>query len=535
MPSRRLLTRRELTFAGSGLLLAAQVPSAWGARLLTTKAAVGRGTFEDGVASGDPAPDAMVFWSRLTTEQQRSGAELVVAEDPELRRTVATAVVPTARAMDGALKARITGLKPDTVYHYVWRSADDVSPVGRTKTAPAPDSDVPLRLAYSSCQNWPAGFFTGHQDAAALDVLDLYLFLGDYTYEYGPETGVTRDRDVPAPTVDLKSYRERLKMYRSDPGLRELHRLHPVAHIWDDHEVADNYSDNRPRPSDLQRAAGYQASFEWLPRLPSAGERYGIYRTYRLGRMADVILLDQRQYRTGDGDGKPRSILGPRQQAWFVEELRRSPARWRIVANQAMFVPLGVAGRGVNTDQWDGYPADRAEILQTLRSVPNTIFVTGDIHTFFTAKVLADGGASGPSVATEFVGGSVTSSGFPALAGVESLAIGAANPWITYTNGGDHGYAQVDLAADAATVRYRVGPITTPTATLRTLAEYRQPLGANDYETVSQQPSGTPRLAAPATGRALRSERVDGALAARRRRHERLVRRARLRAERRGR
>jgi alkaline phosphatase D len=533
MTPRRHITRRELTFAGSGLLLAAQVPNAWGARLLSTKAAVGRGTFEDGVASGDPAPDAVVFWGRLTTEQQRSGAELVVAEDPDLKRTVATAIVPTSRSVDGALKARITGLKPDTVYHYVWRSADDVSPVGRTKTAPAPDSDAPLRLAFSSCQNYPVGFFTGHQDAAKLDVLDLYLFLGDYTYEYGPETGFTPERGVPAPTVDLKSYRERLKMYRADPGLRELHRLHPVAHIWDDHEVADNYSDNGPRPSDLQRAAGYKASFEWLPRLPSAGQRYGIHRTYRLGRMADVILLDQRQYRTGDGDGRPRSMLGEQQQAWFLEQLRTSAARWKIVANQAMFVPLGVAGAGVNNDQWDGYPEDQAAVRATLAGVPNTIFVTGDIHTYFTARVLAQG-SSGPSVATEFVGGSITSSGFPGLAGVESAAITAANPWITYTNGADHGYAQLDLAADAATVRYRVGPISTPTATMRTLAEYRQPTGANDYETVSQQPSGVPTLAAPRTGAAVRSQTADGALARRRRRHEKLVRRAQLRAERRG-
>ncbi|WP_205699136.1 alkaline phosphatase [Conexibacter sp. SYSU D00693] len=529
----RRLTRREITAAGAGLALAAaSVPDAWADRLLQRTPRVGPGRFLDGVASGEPSTDAVTFWSRLSTEHQRSGAELVVAKDEGMSQTVARAVVPTTRSVDGSLKVRVDGLEPDTLYWYRWRSADGTSDLGRTKTAKPADSQEQVRLAYSSCQNWPEGFFNGHVDAAKLEPLDLYLFLGDYTYEYGPTAGSVAGRDDPAPSVDLQTYRDKLRLYRSDPGLRELHRLHPIAHIWDDHEVADNYSDNAPRPSDLQRAAGYQASFEWLPRVPQGGERYRLYRSLPLGGQCEVFLLDQRQYRTGDGDGQARQLLGRQQMDWLKDALRKSTARWKVIANQVMFVPLGVGGAGINDDQWDGYPAEQAELRALLGDAPisNTMFVTGDIHTYFTAEVLRHG-SSGPPVATEYVGGSISSTGFPALAGLESTAITAANPWIAYTNGADHGYAKVDLGTEAATTTYRVGPLDTPGAPQRDLKVYRQPAGTNRFEQVGGENKPGELPPNPAA-RSLRSDRAaTPELAARRRKHERLERAARERTE----
>ncbi len=512
--------------AGAGLLVAAHVPDAWGAKLLRQTARPGPGRFLDGVASGDPSPTSVVLWGRLTTEQQRSGARLVVATDPGLTRTVATVVVPTDRSVDGVLKVRVGGLRPDTIYHYAWQGARDVSPVGRTKTLPDPSSDRPLRLAFSSCQKWDEGFFNPHLDVADEDPLDLYLFLGDYTYEYARPAGMYRNDALAA--VDLRSARDKLRLYRSDTALRELHRLHPTAHIWDDHEVADNYTDNDPRPSELQRTAGYKASFEWLPHLPAGRERYRVYRSFRLGRMAEVFMLDERQYRTGDGDGKPKTILGRAQLDWLKAGLRASTARWKLVANPDMIAPLGVGGRGVNPDQWDGYPADRQELLDVCAGgVRDVMFLTGDIHTYFTARLLRDGGTSGPSVATEYVGGSVSSSGLPALAGVSTAAIFAANPWISYANGTDHGYGRVDLDATRARVTYRSAPVDRPGLLSRTLAVYDQPLGANDYTTVSQDGGGVgdpTQLPIPRSAVQLRSAQAStAALRRRRRKLERLV------------
>lgn len=530
-----ILTRRDLVLAGTAVAAAAYVPPAWG-RLIGEKAFVGPGTFEDGVASGEPTPDGMTFWGRLTTERPRSGAKLIVAEDEGLTRTVATAIVPTGRAIDGSLKTRVTGLQPNRFYYYVWQSADAVSPVGRTKTAPAADSDVPLNLAYSSCQNYPIGFFNGHREAAAIDDLDLYLFLGDYTYEYGPVSGEVPGRTKERPTVDLRSYRDTLKLYRADPALRELHRRHPVVHVWDDHEVADNYSDNEPRPSDLQRTAGYRASFEWMPRMVMPSDRFRIYRQTLLGRQAEVILLDQRQYRTGDGDGQPRRLLGEAQMAFFLDRLKASTARWKIVGNQLMIAPLKAGPQAINEDQWDGYPEDRTRVLDTIaqNSISDVVFLTGDIHTYMANQVLRNADSGAP-IATEYIGGSITSQGVPDVAALAETAVKAGNPWIKQFNGVEKGYATVGLTQDAAKVTYRTSDITKEGAPHRTLAAYTQPLGANDFtaDAPAAARSADAELPSAPMGRQVRSGAAPTTgLAKRRRRYERFVARQQERFER---
>ncbi len=482
----RLLTRRELTVAASGIVVAAHVPDAWAARLLRKTAAPGPGRFLDGVASGDPTSTSMVFWSRLTTDRQRSGARLVVAADEGLTRTVATVVVPTSRGVDGVLKVRVTGLQPGTVYYYAWQSAEAVSPVGRTKTFNPADSAAPLRVAASSCQNWAQGFFTPHADAAAGDPLDLYVFLGDYTYEYGSRREV---RTEPSAAVDLQTYRDKLQLYRSDAALRELHRLHPTAHVWDDHEVANNYSDNAPAPSPLQRTAAYKASFEWLPHLPSAGQRYGLYRSYRLGAGAEVLMLDARQYRSGYNDGAPRSVLGRGQLEWFKAALQGSTARFKLVANPVMFAPLRIPGRGLNSDSWDGALDERREVLDVIAGVGDVVFLSGDTHTFFTAKVLRDGGTSGAAVATEYLPGSVSSRGLPGFDGATAQSVFEGSPWITFVDGDDHGYALVEANPGALRVTYRASDLSQAAGGSRTLAVYDQAAGANDYVTTYQDPN----------------------------------------------
>src|SRR3954470_14763987 len=137
-------TRRELIGAAAAGAAFAAVPPAWAKRILSTRASVGPGTFRDGVASGEPSTSAVTFWSKLTTTRPTSGARLIVAKDDDMRRTVATAVVPTGRSIDGPLKAGIGGVKPHTRYYYAWESGDDVSPVGRTQTlVPAGSSQAP--------------------------------------------------------------------------------------------------------------------------------------------------------------------------------------------------------------------------------------------------------------------------------------------------------------------------------------------------------------------------------------------------------
>ena len=146
-----------------------------------------------------------------------------------------------------------------------------------------------------------------------------------------------------------------------------------------------------------------------------------------------MFLLDTRQYRDeqpcgdvtiqpcdpADRENPARTLLGPAQKAWLKDGLQRSRAAWKVVANQVMIMSLDVPARSpVNPDQWDGYAAERRELLEhvSARGIKDVTFLTGDIHTFFAGNVTPSGREGAPPVdgvpvATEFVGGSVTSEG----------------------------------------------------------------------------------------------------------------------------
>jgi alkaline phosphatase D len=483
----RAPTRRELIAGATAGAFTAAGDPAWGS-LLSRRAAVGPGRFRDGVATGDPTPTAVTFWSRLRTERLRSGARLIVARDEGMRRVVATAVVPTGRGVDHTLKARVGGLEPATEYFYVWETTNGVSPVGRTRTRLPKDSAEPLRIAFSSCQQFQSGYFTPHTHAAAED-LDLYLFLGDYIYERGRARLPTDVRDDASNAVDLGSYRFKYLLARSDAGLQELHRLHPALHVLDDHEVENNYSDNLPTPSALQRSAGYRAASEWIPRVVNKRDRYRIFRRVPLNANAELFLLDTRQYRTGSNDGLPPRILGDAQMAWLLAALKSSTAQWKIIVQQ---VAVGARpfGPGLALDNWDGFPADRALLLGEVErsGIPNVVFLTGDAHVFSCNALASDFEALGEGTArpsaVEYIGGSVTS---PGLVRPEA-EIRAEAPWNRQYNGSFRGYSVFTVDPANLVMEYRYSDVTVPTGGTLLLERFTQPSGANDVSRESFAP-----------------------------------------------
>jgi len=473
------LTRRELVASIGAVGAVAAVPPAWARQLLPRKRRIGPGAFHDGVASGEPSQNAITFWSRLETSRPRSGARLVVATDPGLRKVVAHTTVPTGRGVNGALKARIGRLQPHTEYYYVWESGTNVSPIGRTRTAPPPDAAQPLNFGVSSCQNYGLGYFNAHAHAASTPEMDLYLFLGDYVYEQRARKDTLRGDDIQA--VDLATYRAKYALYRSDPGLRELHRVHPVAHIWDDHEVENNYTDNNPPPSLAQRYAGYRAAFEWLPRMSFPKDRHRIYRKLSFGALADVFLTDQRQYRTGSNDGQPRKLLGDAQMNWLIASLKESRATWKIIANEVVIASIDYGGSH-NADAWDGYGDDRALLLGEIEraGIDNVVFLTGDAHVFMCSLLASDFSTFGDGTArkpagVEYVTGSITSVGKNLPEGT----VQQASPWNREYNGFDHGYGRLALAPDQLVMDYMASDVTTPGGPTGLLERFTQPSGTN--------------------------------------------------------
>lgn len=453
--------------------------------------------FALGVASGDPTPDGVVLWTRLAPDPlapDGSGGmgrtpvtvDYEVAHDERFQRVVRRGSVVADRALGHSVHPEIHGLEPGRWYFYRFRAGAAISPVGRTRTAPTGRTRR-LRFAFASCQAWNDGHYTAYDHMAAED-LDLVVHLGDYLYEY-PITRPHGDHRIAShlrhEPRDLSAYRAYYAWYKSDPALRRAHASFPWLVTMDDHELADDWAgDSTGAALDLdllapvfraRRAAAFQALYEHQPlrsaQLPH-GPRMRLHRRYRFGDLADITMLDTRQYRR---DG---SILGARQRKWLVDGFAGSPARWQILGNQ---VVLGRtdheagADTVLSTDAWDGYPAERAAVLSAAaaRAVRNLVVVTGDRHENYAADLRADpADPRTPVVAAEFTGTSITSGGD----GIDTWARGtellAANPDLKFFNA-QRGYVRVEVDEQLWRGDFRVLPyVSRPGAPVCTRASY---------------------------------------------------------------
>jgi len=276
--------------------------------------------FTLGVASGDPAPDGVVLWTRLAPRPFEPGGGLPpapievayeIATDEGMTAIVQQGTALAEAAYAHSVHLEVAGLEPARWYWYRFRIGGYDSPIGRTKTAPAAGQPVDgLRFAFASCQRWEHGLFTAFRDLAAQDV-DLVVHLGDYIYEYSLPSAL-RFRDVggvpnKTETRDLDDYRMRYALYKLDPHLREAHRLAPWLVTWDDHEVSNNYTtaliEDSPfsRPLVERREAAYQAAYEHQPLRATArprGRHMRLYRDVTFGDLVRFNVLDTRQYRS---------------------------------------------------------------------------------------------------------------------------------------------------------------------------------------------------------------------------------------------
>lgn len=502
-PRRNALGRRALLQAGAGAVAAAGVLAAPAARATAP-------VFGHGVASGDPLPDGMILWTRVTVRPDAvpgSGAgepatvRWEVAADQGFSEVVASGTATATADSDHTVKIDVRGLAPAQYYWYRFAALGEVSPVGRTRTAPAAAA-TPARLRFGvvSCSNWEAGYFAAYRHLAGRDDLDAVVHLGDYLYEYatgsyGGRSGSIRRHDPVHEIVSLADYRVRHGQYKTDPDLMALHARLPFICTWDDHESADNSWSGGAGNHDpategdwpARRAASVRAYLEWMPvRAEGTAAAPRVYRRLRFGTLAELSMLDLRSYRDAaphlgspDSDDPARTITGAAQMDWLTAGLVSGSARWQLVGNSVMISPLafppmdpattaavtevlGIPREGLapNTDQWDGYTADRRRLLTALtdRNATNIVYLTGDIHSSWASDVPLDAAAypNGPTAGAEFVVPSVTSLGIgdllpgPPRTGSVALenSIRTLNRHIRYTELDSHGYGVVDIAAE---------------------------------------------------------------------------------------
>lgn len=463
------LDRRGLLARGIAGLAATGTAAALGG---WDRAYAAHAPFLHGVASGDPVPDGVVLWTRVTpSKRAQPGSGLgpavnvswEVAMDKAFRQVVARGRRRATTRHDHTVHVDVRGLRAGTTYWYRFGALGTHSRIGRTRTAPTPDADVPVRLGVVSCANYDWGFFGAYRHLAGQDV-DAVLHLGDYIYEYGPDGPLGPGMPAPAaprhaaPSHECTTradYRTRYGSYRLDPDLQALHARHPVIAVWDDHEIAndtwrdgaENHDAGEGRWESRSQGAR-RAWVEWLPvRRGSRTLPYRIHRRLRLGRHVDLWMLDERRFRDQQSDSAAfsagsvdpdredpaRTMLGEAQSAWLQRGLRESKASWKLIGNQVPFFPT-VLGPGYPeavsavlepvspalahepaayyVDDWNGYPAERRRLVSTLAEVDDVVILTGDVHQSYACEIPRDPGTyslTGDSVAVELIAPGVSS------------------------------------------------------------------------------------------------------------------------------
>ncbi len=497
--------------------------------------------FTIGVASGDPAGDSVVLWTRVVDEPLLEDAQeqmpeqvevsWAIATDPRMRRVVKSGTTIAHRDFAHTVHVTADGLEPGQWYWYRFSALGKTSRIGRTKTA----GGDRLRMAMVGCAKFHIGFFGAYRQLCREDI-DLVFCSGDYFYEEPFDPGAesdTREEDRLEETETLEQYRRRFALYRGDPNLRQAHALFPWVVTWDDHEFDNNYAgtireddDGPGQQSDsafiARRANSYQAYYEMMPIRPPAGLPTGpdfvIHRTVRWGDLLDLVVLDTRQFRTDQPcddatvsvtcagvDDPDATILGLDQRQWVMNELSSSTAAWRTLGQQVLIAAIRAGGipqqlqdsiapalgaidftdgNYINADQWDGYQAERAALLGHIaeEGIPDVTVLTGDIHSTWVSELKPDfDNPLSPNVGVELCATSITSSGFSQeeQTGLRPIFY-ANNAHLKYFEGLSRGYMTAEVTADRWISRLRtIDDVYNPRPAITTKAEFVIERGTN--------------------------------------------------------
>lgn len=459
--------------------------------------------FKLGVASGQPSATSVVLWTRLLAanpvrnpwKDQPVAVAWELAEDERFERVIQRGEAVALPELSHSVHVDAEGLPANRVFWYRFRSGEAISPVGRTRTLPAPGDDVtPLKVAFASCQRYHSGSFVAYDHMLA-DAPDLVVFLGDYIYEMGATQNENRGSWL-NPANKIADYRELYELAKSDPALQRMHAWCPWLIIWDDHEVLNDYAGEPVRLQGeggkvaRRMEMGYRTWYEHMPfsmralvggvkGLLDNSKPLQIHGTYRWGQLANFHMLDTRQYRSVqvgcgvsglfdpkgcDGLGSPqRQMLGGEQSAWLEQQFRAnavhqpSHVRWNFICQPSVFSKfvIPMLGGKQNHDNWDGYPEARARLIAALANhqTANPVILGGDIHQNWVTHVHRDVDDVGsPVVAPEFCATSITTPSFGRFTAAEMKALA---PHCLYADRHQRGYLLATVTLQKLTVHVR--------------------------------------------------------------------------------
>ncbi|MES2684747.1 MAG: alkaline phosphatase D family protein [Pseudomonadota bacterium] len=495
--------------------------------------------FPFSVASGDPTPSGAVLWTRLAPAALQAGMDVLwqIAEDEAFTRPVVAGRIPAAMLTaqnDYTLKLDTDGLlQPNRFYFYRFAYAGTSSRIGRLRTLPRADEAVAsLKLLVATCQDYTLSFFHAFGEMATVEA-DYLLHLGDFIYE----SAIVPLRNIALPSGAMyASSREDLltiyRTHRSDENLRAVLERHTLIATFDDHEFANDlyFDGTRPRgpehPLDEDAAAmtayireALDVWFRYLPvrvrYTPGANfpEVMDVERSFRFGTLAELALTELRMHRSphpcGEGsfgerqlvleagctarNDAGRTMLGSKQKQWLLSTLRQSSAQWRVLGLPIPFSPIRIAQQPptvYEVDHWDGYTAERAELLSALKGTPNLVVLAGDMHAF-AAATLRDGYPDGAVVGTEFTTSCaaatpIASINPPANVFLQGPNITLNNPHFALWDGTRNGWLEVVFTPADCTVTMRAMQAQIPAANPSiTLARFRVLTGDATLQTLS--------------------------------------------------
>lgn len=494
--------------------------------------------FPFSVASGDPTAGGAVLWTRLDPAAFDPAQDVLwqIAEDEAFTRPVVAGRIAAAQLRaqhDHTLKLDTDGLlQSNRFYFYRFAHAGTSSRVGRLRTLPQPDEAVAaLKLLVASCQDYTLSYFHAFGEMATVEA-DYLLHLGDFIYE----SAIVPLRRIALPSgASYASTREDLltiyRTHRSDANLRAVLERHTLLATFDDHEFANDlyFDGNRPRgpehPLDADAAAmsAYvrEALDVWYRYLP-VRVRYtptaefpdvmDVERSFRFGTLADIALTELRMHRSphpcGEGsfgerqlvlesgctarNEAGRTMLGAAQKRWLLDTLKQSPAQWRVLGLPIPFSPIRISQQPpavYEVDHWDGYTAERAELLAALNGTPNLVVLAGDMHAF-AAATLHDGYPDGPAVGTEFTTSCaaatpIASVNPPANLFLQGPTITLNNPHFALWDGTRNGWLEVVFTPADCTVTVRAMQAQLPAANPSiAMATFRVAAGSKMLERV---------------------------------------------------
>lgn len=470
-------------------------------------------TFPDGIKSGDPSPESGMIWTRVSpVSPDGPGSDPVsvvwsVAEDAEMQNVVRGGVAQVDASTGYQLHVKVRKLRPDRWYHYRFEAEGSASVVGRLRTAPpkhkSPDR---LRYAFASCQQQTESFYVAHR-AIANENVDFLLHLGDYIYV----------NDFA--TLSLEDYRGVYRRFHSNPLLQEMHAAVPLVPVWDDGEFYNGVD----RTGDPERLANArQAWFEAMPLRRPKNDR--TYRTLRWGKLAEMLLLDTRQYRDPevpanstfaglldaqdttlppgeDMFARGRTTLGKQQRAWLKKRLAATKARWKILGSSYDMAPwkfvdydtpeLRAAdpnlqrngGLYVSNEAWDDYQHERRKLMRYIerKRIRNVLVSAGHTHFYKASNIQPDfDDPNSPVTAMEFVTGSLTADPLPTtlapkdlLLTAEFIMLASNEPYLKHIDLLNQGYAVVDITPEETIVEFRVIDTLDPDAEPSTFGRFR--------------------------------------------------------------